>query len=372
MNSTAPRAPLLSGRTVRGPVSARINLDGRQYINFFGSGYLALSGIPEIREAVQRALQEGVAFAQHVPRALGTIEPAFDAAERGCASVFGTQASVYFPSGYLIGAVVLASFEAPFGCVVIDEGAHFSLRDAALISDLPTYTYGHCDADSLSDTLRQESHGKRPLLMTDGIFATTGRMPPLDEYAVVLQQYDGRMLVDESHSFGVVGPNRRGAAEYCRVEHLSAVGATLSKAFCAQGATVPCSAQSALRLRTIPPLRGACAGSPLSAIAAAASIEYTVAHPEIHQHMSAMKDYLRTRLRGLGTEVFDSPAPIVSFKMGSREDMLNVQQRAWDRGVYIYHSTYLGAGDDGLIRCAVFRDHTSADIDALIDALATA
>jgi len=300
MNSTAQRPPLLSGRTVKGPVSARINLDDREYINFFGSGYLALSGIREIREAVQRALQEGVAFAQHVPRALGTIDPAFDAVERACASVFDTEASVYFPSGYLIGSVVLASFEAAFGCVVMDEGAHFSLKDAALISELPTYTYAHCDADSLSDTLRQKAHGKRPLLMTDGIFATTGRMPPLDAYATVLQKYDGRMLIDESHSFGVVGQKGRGAAEYCHVEHLAAVGATLSKAFCAQGAITPCHKQSAYRLRTIPPLRGACAGSPLSAIAAAASIEYAVAHPEIRQHMGATKNYLRTRLQGLG------------------------------------------------------------------------
>jgi len=244
------------------------------------------------------------------------------------------------------------------------------LKDAARISELPTYTFGHCDVDALNDTLRLQSHGGPPLLMTDGIFATTGRMPPLEAYAVALQKYNGRMLIDESHGFGVVGQNGRGAAEYCRVEHLAATGATLSKAFCAQGATVPCSAQSANRLWTIAPLRGACAGSPLSAIAATASIEYTVARPEIHQHMSAMKDYFRTRLQGLAIEVLDSPAPIVSFSMGSREDMLHVQRRAWDRGIYIYHSTYLGAGNDGLIRCAIFRDHTRADIDALIDVLA--
>jgi glycine C-acetyltransferase/8-amino-7-oxononanoate synthase len=150
------------------------------------------------------------------------------------------------------------------------------------------------------------------------------------------------------------------------VEHLSLSGATLSKALCAHGALMGCSHAVAQRVRTLPPLAAACSGSPLSATAAAASLSYVSRHPELRTQLSALTGHLRARLRALGLDVIDSPAPIVSFRYGDREQMRALQRRAFERGFYLHHSTYLGAGADGLIRCAVFRDHSHADIDALI------
>ena len=205
--------------------------------------------------------------------------------------------------------------------------------------------------------------------MTDGVFATTGRMPPLSDYGQILASYGGHLFVDESHAFGVVGVNGRGAAEFCGVDHISTIGATLSKAYCAQGALVACTAEAAAQLRSAPPIRGACAGSPLSAVAATESLRYMSRHPELRSRLREVTEYLRTQLRGIGLEVIDSPAPIVSFKFGKRADMLELQRRAFECGIFIYYSTYLGAGPEGMIRCAVFRDHTKSDIEALIAAL---
>jgi 8-amino-7-oxononanoate synthase len=360
-------AKVLAGRTVTGAVSARITVDGREYINFFGAGYLALNCVPEIREAVQRALAEGVPFGRQLPWAHGAVDPVFDAVEGAGALACGNEASVYFASGYMIGAVALAGCEQPFDVFLLDEHAHYSLRDAVSIHGRAIFSFAHCDADSLRSTLRQHVRGgQRPLIVTDGAFATTGRVPPLHDYAAEVAARDGRLLIDESHSFGVVGPNGRGAAELCGVEHLSLSGATLSKALCAHGALMGCSHAVAQRVRTLPPLAAACSGSPLSATAAAASLSYVSRHPELRTQLSALTGHLRARLRALGLDVIDSPAPIVSFRYGDREQMRALQRRAFERGFYLHHSTYLGAGADGLIRCAVFRDHSHADIDALI------
>jgi 8-amino-7-oxononanoate synthase len=360
---------LLADRALRGPASARMMIDGRSYINFFGAGYLALAGLREIRSAVARALEEGAAFADHVPAALGGIEPNFQAVERASATALGTEAAVYFASGYLIGTVGLASFEQPFDLIVLDDTAHYNLRDAARQSGLPTFTFAHCDAGSLSDTLKRHVRARqRPLVMTDGVF-TIGRVPPLADYAAAVAAYDGRLFVDESHSFGVIGDQGRGAAEYCGVEHLVPIGATLSKAYCAQGAILGCSAATAARLRSITPIRGCCAGSPLSAAAATACLNYVTERPEVRTNLRAMTDYLRTRVRSIGLDVIDSPAPVVAFAAGDRAQMQALQRRLFDRGIHIYHSTHLGTGPEGMIRCSVFRDHTRGDIDALIAAL---
>jgi 7-keto-8-aminopelargonate synthetase-like enzyme len=197
-------------------------------------------------------------------------------------------------------------------------------------------------------------------------------MAPLAEYATVISERDGRLLVDESHAFGVVGTEGRGACEQCGVESITNVGATLGKAFCAQGALVGCAISRVTELRLVPPIRGACAGSPLSAAAAHASLSYVAKHPELRVKVSETAMYLRTSLRRIGVDVLDSPAPIVSFQTGDREAMLELRRRAWKEGIYIYHSNYIGAGAAGTIRCAVFADHSREDIDALISAIASA
>ena len=362
--------PLLAGRSVTSAAAARVTIDGQPYLNFFGNGYLALTEENEIREAARRALERGAPFARQFASALGTVDPIFDEIERLGAEACGTEASVYFASGYLIGAVGIASLAQSFQVLLLDESAHYSLQDAARATGLPHFLFMHGDPDSLKDRLRQHVRGKqRPLVLTDGVFATTGYIPPLADYATVLAPYDGRIFVDESHGFGVVGLRGRGAIEHCAVENIATGGATLSKAFCTQGAIVGCTHERAARLQTLPPIRGACAGSPLSAAAAAASLRFVARRPELRSNLRGMTSYFRIRLRELGLDVIESPAPIVSFRSGIQADMLALQRRLFDHGIFIYHSTYIGAGPEGMIRCAVFRDHTREDIDSLIAAL---
>jgi 8-amino-7-oxononanoate synthase len=371
MNIIAP-APLLQGKEVSGPISARINLDGREYLNFFGAGYLALSGVAEIRKVIAKALEEGVPLSQQVPAAaVGGTDHIFDSVEKAAASACATEAAVYFASGYFIGAVGLASIDHPFDIVLIDEYAHYNLVDAAKLSGCQTYTFSHGDPSSLSDLLSKHAgRAHRPLVLTDGVFATTGRVPPLADYVQVLEKYGGHLLVDESHGFGVVGENGRGAAEFCGVSRSAVVGSTLSKALCTQGAFVACSSVASRRVRAIPPLRGANAGSPLSAAAACESLRYVLSHPQLRDDLSKKTKYLRGRLREVGFDIIDSPAPIVSFVAGSRNEMVGLQRRMFDEGIFLHYSTYMGAGTEGMLRCAVFSDHSRDDIDSLCQALA--
>lgn len=366
--ATAPTLPP-SGRRIEGPASARLQIDGREYINFFGSGYLALTQLPALRKAAIAAIESGVAFARQVPPQLGT-QPIFDDLERLAAAAIGAEASVYFASGYFIGLVGLASVADSFDLILIDESAHYCLMDGAKLTGLPIYQYTHCSTEALATELRHRvGKAQRPLIVTDGVFATTGRVPPLNEYARLIAPYDGRFFIDESHGFGVVGATGRGGAEYHGVEPLAMSGATLSKAFCAQGGFLGCSAEAVARLRALPVLRGACSGSPISAAIASASLRYVAEHPDMRAQLRSLTDYCRTRLRGVGMDVIDSPAPIVAFQYGARRDMQALRDRLLERGIYIYHSSYVGAGDEGMIRCAIFRDHSKTDIDALVDTM---
>jgi 7-keto-8-aminopelargonate synthetase-like enzyme len=169
----------------------------------------------------------------------------------------------------------------------------------------------------------------------------------------------------------VVGENGRGAAEYHDVESVSVRAATLSKAYCASGALFACSPAEAARLRWLPPIAAASAGSPLLAAASAASLRYVREQPQVRAELRQAAQNLRARLRDIGVETADTPAPIVSFALGGREDMLALRARAFDAGLYLHYCTYVGAPREGLIRCAVFHDHSAADFDTLIDLIQT-
>lgn len=361
--------PLLAGRKVRGPESARVWIDDVPYINFVGSSYLALQAMEELRAAGRRAVELGHPWSQMRTAAYGGADPVFGEVEAEGAKFFLSETSVFLPTGYFCGPAMVAASDAAFDAVFIDELGHYSLFDAARLSGRQIITFAHCDAQALRDAVRQhEAHGRRPLVLTDGVFATTGRMPPLAEYAAIVAAGRGRLVVDESHAYGVLGESGRGAAEHCGVTDALHAG-TLGKGFCAQGALLPCTREFAARVRALPPVRGAGAGSPVSALVAAAALRLARAHPEKRLHLQAISRRLKAGLRALGLEIVDTPAPIAAFRVGRKPDMLALQQALFDDGLHVVISTYIGAGPEGVIRCATFADHSEGDIDALLAAL---
>ena len=355
---------------MRGQASARIHINGRKLINFAGCSYLALGNLPEIRNAAVHAIEGGAAFALQIPAAYGLVDPDIRDVERAAADYCGTQEAVYLPSGYLIGAAALVTLDTSRSHLFIDEQAHFSLFDAARLTGRPVVPFRHCDSESLANAIRTSlAPQMRPVVLSDGVFGTTGRVAPLDDYASVLAPYDARLVVDEAHSFGVLGRTGRGAAEHHAVDAVTVTAATLSKAFCAQGAIIPCSDEAAARVRSLPPLRGANAGSPISAAVAAAAIRHAQAHPERRRRLIELAVYLRARLRTIGIEVRDTPAPIVAFQLGDRAAMAALQGQLFQHGIHVMVSSYIGSGAEGMVRCAVFADHSEADLDALVDCL---
>lgn len=347
-------------------------VDDRQLVNFGGNGYLALTDFPVVRKAARAALDAYGLSAQISPAYGGKEEP-FHAAEAAAVRFFGSEDAVYLASGYLSGMAALASEEPAPDRLFLDEIAHHSLFDAARISGKPVHRFAHADPEALARALAETLRpGERPAVLTDGCFATTGEIPPLAAYQALLADYGGVLIIDEAHSAGAIGPQGRGGADACGLGGLPdiRVFSTLSKAFCAGGAIVPASAEAAERMRTRPPLRGASQGTPAIAAAAAAALDLAAARPEFRETLSARAEMLRGGLRGLGLETLSTPAPIVAFRAGTAADMRMLQHGLFARGIHIVLSNYIGAGPEGMLRCAIFRDHSEADINLLIETLA--
>lgn len=370
VGQTDTTGELLDGRRVSGVAAARWIIDGHSYINFAGCGYLALANLPEVRNAARSAIEMGAPFSQQLSPAYGAVDPQFDAVQIEGARAFNTETSIYLPSGYLIGMAGLAIAGQPQRHIFLDEGTHYNMRDAAMLSGLPISRFGYRDANSLEVALKRNLvAGEQPLVLTDGVFATSGDLAPLDIYAQLLEPYDGRMLIDDAHGFGVVGENGRGAAEFFGVEDICLVGGTLSKALCAQGAMIGCTREEARRAQRMRPVRGATAGSPVSAAVSHASMAYMARHPDRRKRLSGLAQSLRTRLRSVGYSIINSPAPIISFGFGRRADMQALQRKLFAEGFLLPISNYIGSGPEGVFRLSVFADHEESDFDALLLAL---
>ncbi len=358
--------PLLAGRTVTGPESARLTIDGRQLVNFVGCGYLALHQLPQLKDAALRALELGQPWSFIGSAGYGGADPPFDDVASAIGAFFGTETGVYLPTGYFCGLAGVAGLQGGFDAVFVDELAHFNLHDAAWLSRKPVATFRHADAGALHDALKQ--HAGRPLVLTDGVFATTGRVPPLRDYAALAAERGGLLFVDESHAYGVVGATGKGAAEHCGTPD-ALHGGTLSKGFCALGGLLPCTSAFAARVRGLPPVRGANPGSAVMAMVSTAALRAAADDPGRRRRLGMLSQRLKTGLRAIGLDVIETPAPITSFQLPSRGEMVSLQRRLFDQGIHVLLSNYIGAGPQGTIRCATFADHSEADIELLLGAL---
>lgn len=362
------KAAVLS--TIESGVGAHVVIDGRSYINFGGSSYLGLSSNAEILQAGIDALRVYGAGIP-VPRNHGAIARPYVDVELEATKFFGSDAAVFMGGGYYFGLIALATLRRKLAVVFFDELCHFSLRDGIAASGLRSHPFRHLDANDLEAQLvKHLRRNERPVIATDGMFSTFGQIAPLRDLHAVVAPFEGRLLVDESHSFGVLGPAGRGAGEHHGIDPASLViGGSLGKAFATCGGIIPAGHEQAEAFRMTPAGRGASPGAPAVAAMCATSLRYVREHPDLLERLRANVRYMKQGLRALGLDVADTVAPVATFTLGSHGAMTDLKQRLMSEGVFVYHSTYIGAGPAGVIRCGIFVDHTPAQMDHLFDVL---
>jgi 8-amino-7-oxononanoate synthase len=363
---------------------AYTTIGGREYLYFAGTGYLGLHGHPEIIRAANEATERYGMGSATSRRGFGNSPPIV-AVEARAAEFFGKEDSFFFMSGYLGNSVLVKALEGTFDVVFIDESSHYSVRDAAVLSQRPTFTFGHRDPDALAAALAEHcTGGKRPLVMTDGVFPVRGALAPVVEYAEVLRHYpEAALAVDDAHALGAVGPSGRGTLEEAGLPwnlvntnvqpgdgpRLFFSG-TLSKAFGGFGGIVPGSADLIARIHAGPYFRAANPVSPGVAAGCAKAIELVRDNPGMLVRLRENVKQLRDGLRGLGIEVDDSPVPIICVVLDTVEGMQRVQSELMEQGILIaYNPKYSDLGPKGGIRIAVFATHTEQMICRLVDAI---
>ncbi len=354
-------------KSIESPSGAKLMVDGKEILSFGGCSYLGLSGNSELIEAGVDALRRFGMTAQ-MSRYYGFSREPGDKVEAAAEDFFGAEKALYFSAGYLFGSIALNGIADWYDAVFLDEKTHYSLQEGAVLAGKPVFTFKHMDSADLEKVIQENlKPGQTPLIATDGMFPTFGTIPPLAEYKAAADCYNGWLVVDESHSFGAVGTFGRGALEQCEVKGDRVIyGGSLAKAFCAFGGIALGSADVIAALQNAPAARGSTCGAAPSEAIAAASLSYVKNHPEMLEKLRENARQLKTGLKELGIEVDDSVSPVATFTVGKAADMIKLQEDLWEAGIFVGYTTYVGAGPEGAIRCAVFSDHEPEDIDRFL------
>ena len=350
-------------RCVSGPQGPRVLLDGKPVLLLCSNNYLGLADHPRVREAAaEAAMRYGAGSgASRLVSGNMTIHRRL---EEQLAAFKQSEACVLFGCGYLANAGVVSALAREGDVVFSDALNHASIIDGCRLAKAETFVYRHLDVDHLEWGLRQ-AEGRGSLIVTDGVFSMDGDMAPLTEIVELAQSYDARVMVDEAHGTGVLGPDGRGAVAAAGLEdEVDLVMGTLGKALGSYGAYVCCDAQMARYLvNTARTLIFSTALPPPTVAAAMAALELLREQPRRVEKLQRNGAVLRAALADHGVRVPAGETPIVPLIVGDAADAVDACERALERGVFAQaiRPPTVPAGSSRL-RLAVMASHTKSEL----------
>ncbi len=355
----------------------------RPFLKMNSNGYLGLALRHELVEAEEAAVQQFGTGPGAVRFISGTCAPHV-ALERRLAAFHGREAAMIFSSAYATVMGVLQPLITPETAVISDELNHNCIINAIrLARPKQRYVYTHLDLEQLEQNLNEAAEScQRAIVVTDGIFSMRGDHAPLERIAELVQRFDERfaenclLMVDDSHGVGAFGASGRGTEEYCNAPPADLLVATLGKALGVNGGYV------VARKTIVDFLREKSAfyiySNPITPGEAAAAVKaLELLDGErgraLLDHLRAMTARFEQGLRDQGLETIPGEHPVVPLMVRDTARTTVLVRHLRARGILATAITYpvVPRGEEE-IRFQVSADHTAADIDEVLAALAGA
>ncbi len=361
-------------RELDGEIGPTASFQGRPVVMLGSNNYLGLTTDPRVRAAATLAVERygtGVTGS----RLLNGTLPLHRDLEELLADWVGTEAALVFTTGYTANLGLLGSLVGPEDAVVVDSAAHASLVDGARFSGGTLRAFRHNRPNSLRRALRswrEQPDAGGVLVAVDGIYSMEGDRAPVAEVSAVCTDYGARLLVDEAHALGVVGPQGAGAAAAAGVRADLVMG-TFSKSLASCGGFVagPRKVVDYLKI-TCRPLMFTASGVPAALGAALEAARIARVEQWRREAVAARAERLRRGLAELGYGVADRvEGAVVAVHVGDNWQAGLLWKSLLEHGVYT-NCAIPPAVPRALLRTSVMATHTDADIDRALDAFSAA
>lgn len=352
-----------------GPV---VSIEGRKMIMAGSNNYLGLTAHPKVKEAAIKAIEKYGTGCSGSRYLTGTLDLHIEL-ERRLAKFFGTEDVLLFSTGYQTAQGIIPTLVQKGEYVISDKDNHACIVAANLMAKgafAEFKRYKHNDMDDLEAVLSKVPKDKGKLIVTDGVFSTTGEIVDLPRLVELAEANNARILVDDAHAVGVIGKGGRGTASHFDLIHkVDMTMGTFSKTFASLGGFVAGPERVLNYIKHhAPALIFSASPTPASVAAAMAALEILEAEPWRVEKLVSNANYIREGLKSQGYTVIDGVTGIVPVILGVFDKTLIFWRKLFDAGVFTNAFVPPGVPPNlSMLRTSYMATHEKEHLDRILE-----
>ncbi len=358
-------------RIIESAQGAEILVGGKKVLNFCANNYLGLADNPELIKAAKAAM-DNRGYGMASVRFICGTQDLHKKLEQKIAEFFGTEDTILYAACFDANGGVFEPLLTDEDAIISDSLNHASIIDGVRLCKAQRFRYANADMADLEKQLQDAQKCRFRLIVTDGVFSMDGNVCPLDKIYELAQKYDAMVMVDESHSAGVVGQTGRGTTERFNLRgKIEILTGTLGKAFGgAVGGFTTGKREiiEMLRQRSRPYLFS---NSIPPAIAAAGikMVEMMSATNELQDRLHANTEYFISKMVAAGFDCKPSESAICAVMLYDAPLSQKFAARLQEEGIYVTGFYYpVVPKGQARIRVQVSAAHKKEHLDKCIEA----
>ena len=358
-------------RLIEGPQQAAIQVKGKEVLNFCANNYLGLSNNPRLIQAA-KDMMDRRGYGMSSVRFICGTQDVHKELEQAISKFFKTEDTILYAACFDANGGVFEPLLTADDAIISDALNHASIIDGVRLCKAKRYRYANADMEDLERQLQAAQEQRFRIIVTDGVFSMDGNVAPIDKICDLAEKYDALVMVDESHSAGVVGPTGRGVSEffntYGRVDIYTG---TLGKAFGgAMGGFTTGRKEiiDMLRQRSRPYLFS---NSVAPAIVGAALETFKILDESnaIHDKLVENVNYFRDKMTAAGFDIKPTQSAICAVMLYDAKLSQIYATRMQEEGIYVTGFYYpVVPKDQARIRVQISAGHEKEHLDKCIAA----
>lgn len=351
-------------------------LNGRRVLMFGSNNYLGLTTHPKVREAAKAAIDR-FGTSMTGSRLVNGSMKLHNEFEEKLAHFFGKESALVFTTGYQVNiATCAALLSNKTSVAVVDRNVHASLYDGVRLGQSAgtrLTRYKHADPESLDRALERVGAGEGALVITDGVFSAEGEIAKLDRIVPVVKKHGARLLVDDAHALGVIGPGGRGTAHHFGLENeVDLIGGTFSKSMASIGGWLVGERKVLEYIQHFAPsFMFAASAAPPCVAAAMAAFDIMQEEPWRIERLRENFTFMRDELEKMGFELGHTETAVIPIYI--RQDLRTLmmwRELLEEHGVYT--NPFISPGvppKSAMLRTSYMATHTREHLERGLDAL---
>ena len=356
-----------------GPV---VRIEGRMIIMAGSNNYLGLTADPRVKAAAVKAIEQYGTGCSGSRYLTGTLD-LHNRLEERLASFFGKESCLLFSTGYQTGQGVIATLVQKGDYVVSDRDNHACIVAGNLMAKgafADFVRYKHNDMADLEKVIARLPHEAAKLIVSDGVFSTSGVIVDLPGLVAVAKKHNARIMIDDAHAVGVIGKGGRGTASHFGLgQDVDMTMGTFSKTFSSLGGFVVGERSVINYLKHhAPALIFSASPTPASVAAALASLDILEQEPERIDRLIANADKMRKGFVRMGFRVIDGQTAIVPVIIGDDLKTFVFWRELFDAGVFV--NAFISPGVVNgmqMLRTSYMATHEDKHLDRILETFGT-